>query len=45
VSPIILTEMDWACGRHRGEERSLQDFVGETSGKEATWRIELQKEG
>jgi hypothetical protein len=45
VLPIILTEMDWACGRHRREERSLQDFVGETSWKEAAWSIELQKEG
>jgi hypothetical protein len=35
---IKNNEMGRACGRYRGEERCIQGFGGETSGKATTWK-------
>jgi len=32
--------MGVACSAYGGEERCIQGFGGETSGKEATWRTQ-----
>jgi len=34
-----MTEMRGARGANVGQERSIQNFGGETLGKETTWRI------
>ena len=33
-------KMGGACGTYVGEERHIQGFVGETWGKETTWKIQ-----
>ena len=35
-----MKEMGGACSTYGGEERCIQDFCGETLGKEATWKIQ-----
>jgi hypothetical protein len=34
------TEMGRTCGTYGGEERCIQDFSGETLGKETTWKTQ-----
>jgi len=37
---IKKNEMSGACSAHRGKERRIQDFGGETLGKETTWETQ-----
>jgi hypothetical protein len=34
--------MDGACTTYRGEERCIQDFGGETGGKETIWKSQAR---
>jgi hypothetical protein len=38
VDQIEKNEMGGACSSYGGEERYIQGFVGETLGKETTWK-------
>jgi len=42
---IKKNEMGGACGTYEGGERRVQDFGGETSGKEATGESQAQMRG
>jgi hypothetical protein len=37
---ILLYEVDGACSTYGGGERCIQDFGGETRGKETTWKTQ-----
>ena len=37
---IVRNEMGGACSAYGEEERRIQDFGGETSGKENTWETQ-----
>ena len=37
---IKNNEMDEACSTYGREERCIQDFSGETLGKETTWKTQ-----
>jgi len=37
--------MGWEYSMYGGEERCIQDFGGETWGKETTWKTQAQMTG